>query len=262
MKKITAICLLAAALVGCHQGGKSDVAVESKEAKEMLQGVWVDEETGDVSFRVKGDTIYFSEATSMPAYFRIVGDSLEVGSGTTYGIVKQTPHLFWFNNLNGDVVKLQKSDDPIVEEEFVSDTPYQILTVTEQIKKDSVVMHNGERYHWYVAINPTKYKVEKRSFNEDGLEVTNVYYDNIMHISVFHGARQIFSSDFRKQMYSKLVPASFLEQAILGNMEFSHIDASGLHFSATLCVPDGASCYLVDTKVAYTGQMTMSLLEY
>jgi len=83
-----------------------------------------------------------------------------------------------------------------------------------------------------------------------------------MHISVFHGARQIFSSDFRKQMYSKLVPASFLEQAILGNMEFSHIDESGLHFSATLCVPDGASCYMVDTKVAYTGQMTMSLLEY
>ena len=159
-------------------------------------------------------------------------------------------------------MKLQKSDDPLVEEEFVSDTPYQILTVTEQIKKDSVVMHNGERYHWYVAINPTKYKVEKRSFNEDGLEVTNVYYDNIMHISVFHGARQIFSSDFRKQMYSKLVPASFLAQAILGNMEFSHIDASGLHFSATLCVPDGASCYMVDTKVAYTGQMTMSLLEY
>ena len=130
------------------------------------------------------------------------------------------------------------------------------------MKKDSVVTYNGERYHWYIAINPTKYKVVTHSYNDDGLEVENVYYDNIMHISVFNGSRQIFSSDFKKQQYGKLVPAGFLDEAILGAMDFGHIDADGLHFDATLCKPDGASCYMIDTQIAFTGKLTMKLLEY
>lgn len=227
----------------------------------MLQGVWVDAETGDVSFQVKGDTIFYSDTTSMPAYFKIIGDSLVLGSGTSYAVVKQSPNLFWFTNQNGDMVKLQKSDDPVAGLEFVRDKP-QVLTYTQQVKKDSVVMFNGERYHWYVAINPTKYKVVSRTYNDDGLEVENVYYDNIMHISVFHGSRQLFSSDIRKQDYKKLIPANFLEEAILSAMDFTHIDAEGLHFNATVCRPDGASCYMVDTQIAFTGQQTMKLLEY
>ncbi len=71
------------------------------------------------------------------------------------------------------------------------------MNYTHQVKIDSVVTFNGERYHWYIAINPTKYKVTKRTFNDDGLEVENVYSDNIMHISFFKGAQQLFSSDFR-----------------------------------------------------------------
>lgn len=260
MKKLTTIIMLAAALVGCNSRSGSSPA-ESKEAKQMLQGVWVDAETGDVSFQVKGDTIFYSDTTSMPAYFKIIGDSLVLGSGTSYAVVKQSPNLFWFTNQNGDMVKLQKSDDPAVGLEFVRDKP-QVLTYTQQVKKDSVVMFNGERYHWYVAINPTKYKVVSRTYNDDGLEVENVYYDNIMHISVFHGSRQLFSSDIRKQDYEKLIPANFLEEAILSAMDFTHIDAEGLHFNATVCRPDGASCYMVDTQIAFTGQQTMKLLEY
>ena len=260
MKKLTTIIMLAAALVGCNSQ-RSSSPEESKEAKQMLQGIWVDAETGDVSFQVKGDTIFYSDTTSMPAYFKIIGDSLVLGSGTSYAVVKQSPNLFWFTNQNGDMVKLQKSDDPAVGLEFVRDEP-QVLTYTQQVKKDSVVTFNGERYHWYVAINPTKYKVVSRTYNDDGLEVENVYYDNIMHISVFHGSRQLFSSDIRKQDYKKLIPADFLEEAILSAMDFTHIDAEGLHFNATVCRPDGASCYMVDTQIAFTGQQTMKLLEY
>lgn len=263
MRKPTTILLLTAVLTlfsNC-QGSKSEASSEDKGAKEMLQGVWVEEESGDVSMRIKGDSIFYTDSTSMPAYFRIIGDSLVMGSGTSYAIVKQTPNLFWFMNQNGDVVKLQKSNDPVDETEFVHDTP-QIMTYTHQVKTDSVVMYNGERYHWYIAINPTKYKVVKRSYNDDGLEVENIYYDNIMHVSVFQGARRLFSSDFRKQMYAKLVPESFLNEAILVNMEYSRADAQGLYFNATLCVPDGASCYLVETCISYIGQMTMQVVEY
>ena len=89
-----------------------------------------------------------------------------------------------------------------------------------------------------------------------------MYYDNIMHVSIYNGAQRLYSSDFRKQQYAKLVPAKFLEEAVLANMEFEKADAAGLHFNATLCVPDGASCYLVENVISYKGQMTMKLLEY
>ena len=261
MKKIFVILVLALALTACGRQGGSPSAAENKEAKSMLQGIWVDAESGDVSFRVQGDTIYYADSTSMPAYFRVMGDSLVLGSGASYGIVKQSAHLFWFSNQNGDVIKLQKSDDPIDETEFVHDTPH-ILSYSHQVKTDSVVNYDGNRYHWYIAINPTKYKVVTHTFNEDGMEVENVYFDNIMHISVYQGSRQLYSSDFRKQQYAGKVPADFLEEAVLGNMEFSHIDAAGLHFNATLCIPDGASCYLVESLISYKGQMTMKLVEY
>ena len=238
MKRVTTILIFAAALVGCNRQSSSS-PTESKEAKQMMQGVWVDEESGDVSFQVKGDTIFYSDTTSMPSYFMIIGDSLVLGSGTSYGIIKQSPNVFWFTNQNGDVVKLQKSVDPVDSLGFERGKP-QILTYTQQVKKDSVVV----------------------SYNDDGLEVENIYYDNIMHISVFHGAHQIFSSDFKKQQYGKLVPAGFLDEAVLGAMDFNHIDADGLHFDATLCRPDGASCYMVDTQIAFTGKQTMKLMEY
>ncbi|MBR1504140.1 MAG: DUF4738 domain-containing protein [Prevotella sp.] len=261
MKKQIYIFLLAAAMIDCTHGSATQASEESREAKQLLQGIWIEEETGNISFRVKGDTIYYNDSTSMPTYFKIVGDSMVLGSGTAYGIIKQSPNLFWFANQNGDVIKLQKSVDPIDATAFVHDQP-KILTYTHQVKSDSVVIYNGERYHWYIAINPTKYKVVKRTYNDDGLEVVNVYYDNIMHISVFHGAQQIYSSDFRKQQYASQVPAEFLQNAILGDMQFSHIDAQGLHFNATLCIPDGASCYIVESLVTYTGRMTLKPLEY
>jgi len=259
MKKLLTISMLMVVLVACNQNNSSSLP-DDKEAKAMLQGVWVDEESGDVAFRVNGDTLYFADATSMPTYFRIYEDSLYLASGTAYGVVKQTEHLFWFNNQNGDLLKLQKSDG--TDGADIDATAPSVLTYTHQVKIDSVVAYNNNRYHWYIAINPTKYKVSKRSFNEDGLEVENVYYDNIMHISVFQGAHKIYSSDFHKKQYQGLVPAAFLDEAILANMEYSSIDAEGLHFNATLCIPDGATCYMVESTISYTGALSMKLVEY
>lgn len=266
MKKQTIIIgmVLAIVLTACSgkKGGEAASAQqeESREAKAMLQGIWLDAESEEVSLSIKGDTIFYSDSTSMPAYFKVVDDSLVLASGARYAIVKQTEHLFWFKNQNGDVVKLQKSENP-EDAEFIHDAP-PVLTYTHQVKKDSVINYNGERYHWYVAINPTKYKVVKRAFNDDGVEVENVYYDNIMHISVYKGAQCLYSSDFRKQQYVKYVPENFLKEAVLGLMEYDRADADGLHFRATLCIPDGASCYLVDTTISYQGKMSMTTIEY
>ena len=250
-------------LAGCDaQKAKTQPkdGAEDKEAKAMLQGVWTDAETEDVAFSVKGDTIFYSDATSMPAYFRIVGCSLVLSSGAAYAIEKQTPNQFWFKNQNDDLIKVVKSNDPEDAEAFVHDAP-KAMAYTHQVKRDAVVCFDGERYHWYIAINPTKYKVVRHTYNEDGMEVENVYYDNIMHVSVYKAAQCIYSSDFRKQMYQKTVPQKFLDEAVLGDMEYSHADGAGLHFRATLCIPDGASCYLVESTVSYKGKMTMQTIE-
>ena len=238
------------------------VEKESREAKAMLQGIWVDDETDEVSFRAVGDTIYYPDTISQPSYFKIVRDSLVLGAvATKYPIVKQLEHVFWFRNLNGDLLKLRKSDDPIHVFAFVHDKP-KVMTYTEVVKTDSVVFYNGERYHWYIAINPTKYKVHTSSYNDDGVEVDNVYYDNIMHVSVFSGARKLFSTDFRKQLYASKIPQQFLSQSVLSNMEFTGVDAKGFHFVATICIPDGASCYKAENIVSFSGELTTTLLEY
>lgn len=257
------LLLLLVALASCKR--KSDVAVvtssEDVQAKSMLQGVWVDSETEEVSFRVKGDTIYFPDSVSQPAFFRIVDDSLLLGT-TAYPIVKRTAYQFWFRNQNSDVIKLTKSDDPNDVLDFEQQAPAHALTLNEVVKTDSVVMFGGQRYHWYIVVNPTRYKVQKTSYSDDGVSVENVYYDNIIHVSLFQGAQKLFSRDFRKQMYLKQVPAQFLEQAVLGNMQYDRVDTRGFYFNATICIPDGASCYLVETLIGFNGEVSMKLLEY
>ena len=107
---IVVVVLLLAACSG-RQSTDNPQVEEDREAKALMQGVWVDSETEDVSFRVAGDTIFYADSTSMPAYFKIIGDSLTLSSGTSHAIEKQTAHLFWFRNQNGDLIKLEKSEE-------------------------------------------------------------------------------------------------------------------------------------------------------
>lgn len=248
----------------CRNNGKKvGGAEENRQAKAMLQGIWVDEETESVMFRAKGDTIYYPDTISVPAYFRIINDTLVMKGSETmyYPIVKQAQHIFWVKNQNGDLLKLVRSDNAGDINLFIHKQPH-VLSVTHVVKRDTVINYDGERYHIYVALNPTKYKVLKHTYNDDGVEVDNVYYDNIIHLSLFHGAEQLFSSDFNKQMFAKKIPGQFLDQAILGDIVYSHADASGFHFNATICIPDGASCYMVEVVISTKGKLRMQLLEY
>lgn len=245
--------------VSCER--KNNVAVvstaESGQAKALLQGIWIDSETDEVVFRAKGDTIFYPDSTSMPAYFKIVNDSLVLDK-QPYPILKQAANLFYFRNQTGDIVKLRKSDDPNDALYFTHEQAQTLTMVSEIQKCDSVVVYSGQRYHWYIAINPTKYKVTKTIYNNDGVGVENVYYDNIIHISIYRGAERLFSCDYRKQMFDRLIPAEFLKQAILGNMRYGSTDERGFHFDATLCVPDGA-CYIVSIVIDFAGQSSMEL---
>ena len=259
---ITMCVLMLAVLIGCGQSGGSDgLAPESKEAKQLLQGVWNDEETEEPIFQMRGDSVYYPDSTSMPAFFRVYDDTLYIGSTARYHIEKHSEHLLWFKSNDGELVKLVKNDSNDDKEAFENNQT-QILSLTDVLKKDTVVSYNGNRYHLYVAINPTKYKVVRHTLNEDGLDVENVYYDNIIHLSIFQGDRQLFSRDFRKQQYQQRVPAHFFDQAVLNNMEYSSADEKGLHFNVSLCTPGDASCYLIEHVVSLDGQLSTELLEY
>ena len=254
--------LLLAFFVGCGQKqAPAGQQTESPEAKALMQGVWMDEETEAVAFRVKGDTVYYADSTSMPAYFKIVGDSLCIGPSTRYHIEKQSDNVLWFTNQGGEVVKFVKADTTLVDTSFPDKEP-EILTLTEVLKRDTVVFYDSKRYHVYIAINPTKYKVSRQTVNEDGLSVENVYYDNIIHVSIYQDSKKLFSRDFKKYDYEHCVPDGYLQQAILNDMQFGKADGTGFHLNASLCRPDEASCYLIEQSISYKGETTTKLLEY
>ena len=263
-KNLSALLCILFIIIGCKQKGETNtnIAKENKEAKIKLKGIWIDEESESVAFKIQGDTIYYPDNLSQPSCFQIKNDTLIMGaSQSKYPILKHTNNTFWFRNSNGDVIKLRKSNDPNDSLIFIHESP-KIQTVTEILKKDTVIQYNGERYHCYVTVNPTKYKVIRTTYNADGVEADNIYYDNIIHVSVYHGARQLYSHNLSKNMFSKLIPENFLTQAILSNVEFESVDADGFHFNTTLCIPDIASCYMLDTKISLKGKMSMELIDY
>lgn len=264
MRQLSVILLMAVmACCACRQGAVApEPGGDDTAAVRMLQGVWVDDELENVAFLVRGDTIVYADSVNQPTPFRIVGDTLELTApGARYRIVKISPNVFSFKNQSGDVVRFTRSTKKS-DFDFFSRRPAMPEIITEVRKTDTVVVARGERYHCYIAINPTRYKVVATTYNDDGVKVANIYYDNIIHISVYKGAAQLYSRDIRKEMYSKLVPRGFVGQAILSGMEFDKADDEGFHFYATLCRPDAASCYMLDTKISYEGRLTMEVVEY
>lgn len=264
-KKYTAflcvgIVLAFLASCGGRDGNKNYKIDEDLTAKKNLQGIWLNDDDDDVAFRVKGDTVYFPDSTSAPTYFRIERDSFVLIGGNTvkYHIVKQSPHVFVFVNQNGERIKLMKTDDKSYLDLFV---PSKVLHVNQNtlLKKDTVVFNGNEKYHCYIQINPTTYKVAKASYNDDGVEVDNIYYDNIINLCVYNGERKLFSSDFKKQNFKREVPAGFLRQSVLSDITFENCSNDGLHFFAILAIPETSISYMVETIVGYNGKITMQI---
>lgn len=256
----TALLAGAVSLASCGQhapaGGQQ--TEEDHAAKKMLQGVWIDEDGSDVAFRVKGDTIFYPDSVTVPVYFRVMDDTLVVSgsSEVKYPIVKLSAHLLQFKTQSGDVLKLSKTTDQSYLEPFLGRRGAVALNQGKVIKRDTVVVCGNEKYHAYVQVNPTTYKVLKSSYNEDGVAVDNVYYDNIVNVTVYRGAVRLFSHDFRKQDFAGRVPESFLGQSILSDIEFGTADADGVHFVAVIAVPDSPTSYRENFSVTLGGKLS------
>ena len=248
-------------LMACQGKKKSNLRSEDAGAKKEMQGIWVDDETESPLMRIKGDTIYYADSQTEPVYFKVIGDTLYTfGSDTaTYKIEKRMMYTLCLHSVMGEQLKLHKSQDPEDIQAFTQkNSPLPIYKT--QVKKDSVVVYKDKRYHVYTYINPSRMKVYCSSVSEDGFQVDNVYYDNIMHICVYDGAKLIYGSDIKKQMFQSLVPPEFLEKAVLSDMNFRRVGKDGFCYEAALQQPESYISSLIYLTVSFEGKLSMKVV--
>lgn len=235
---------------------------EDRVAKELLQGTWVDDINETPLFRVKGDTIYYVDESIRPTFFKIIKDSLKTYGQqvTSYHIEKQGEFVFWIQSGMGEILHLSKAEASI---DSLLDIPEdKSLELTRKvIEKNDIVLFNDIRYRGYVYINPTDIKIIQPMITEEGLEGENVYYDNIIHICVYEGKNRLFGRNMKKQDFEPLIPQDYYQRAILSDMEFMGVDAKGYQYQATLCIPNGVTCYLVNISITKDGDITYELAQ-
>ena len=132
------VLLILVALTACQFSPSQADRPESSEAKRLMQGVWTDEDTESVVFKMEGDSVYYPDSTSMPAYFKVIDDSLYLGNTASYLIVKHSEHLLWIKDHNGILVKLAKNVEDEDETVFEESKP-QVLTA-DALNSDTVVV--------------------------------------------------------------------------------------------------------------------------
>lgn len=232
---------------------------ENVSAKNMLQGIWLGEDEC-VTMKVDGDTIFYADTVLAPVYFKIIDDSLVLKGvqEMRYAIVKQTSNQFQFANYMGDVVKLTKShncSDTLIFEK----KKFLNINQNKLIKRDSVITEGEHRYHIYVQVNPSTYKVLRTSYNQDGMMVEKIYYDNIVNVCVYDGGKRIFFRDMYKSDFSEYIPAEYLQQSVLSDIIIDDVSKEGIRLQAYICVPDSPTSYVIKMLVSSTGELRLAV---
>lgn len=246
-------------LVSCGLGKGPGIngPQEDTQAKALLQGVWLSDEDGSVAFMAKGDTIFYPDSTSLPVCFQVFEDTIVLHgfNDVKYLILKQSEHLFQFKNQMGELVTLTKSSEFQDLQHFEIQKKTVILNQNQVVKRDTVVSFGSNRYHCYVQVNPTTYKVRKTVYNNEGVSVENVYSDNIVNLCVYKGSQKLFSSDFNKNDFSEFVEEDVLKKLVLNDLEFIGIDENGIFYNALMAEPDSPSTIVVGVLITYNGKV-------
>lgn len=256
-------CILILTACTSQPKNQPKAAEEDLWAKELFQGIWIDDMTETPLLKAKGDSIYFIDESVRPTVFKIINDTLKTYGQqvANYHIKKQGKSFIWIESAMGEILQLSKADSSIDSLIAIQESIHFEEPVREVIEKDNVVYYNNTRYRGYVYINPTEIKVIQPEITEEGLEIESVYYDNIIHICVFEGKRKLFARDMKKEDFEPLIPAEYFKRAILNDMEFIGVDAKGYQYQATLCVPNSASCYLINISISKDGDITYELCQ-
>ena len=255
------ICILLMSSCSGQSQKKEKIEKEDLRAKEWLQGTWMDDMTETPLFTAKGDTIYYNDGSAAPVAFKIIKDTLKTYGQkiASYHIKKQGESYIWIQSIMGDILQLSKTDPSLDSHWTLQQT---LEKTTEKVtQKDLVIHYNNRRFRGYVYINPTDLKVHQPEITEEGLEVENVYFDNIIHICVYEGKNKLFGRDMKKQDFKLLIPEEYYQRAILSDMNFVGVNAKGYQYQATLCIPNSASCYLINISIGINGDITYELIQ-
>lgn len=228
--------------------------------KSQLQGTWLDRNTESPVLKIDGDSLFYASNSDVMMPYKLFDDTLFVyGLHTSaYPITELTEHLFSFVTPMGDEMCLYKDDYSDITIEAPSTS--QSTPVDKVIRKDSVIIYRNIRYRGYVTINPTTIKVVHPGITEDGFSVDNVYYDNIIHICVYEGKKQLCGKDIKREMFKSVVPNDFLSMAILQDMRFTGVNNGAFIFHSKLRVPDGP-CYYAIVIIDRNNEVDIRLID-
>ena len=232
---------------------------EDKQAKEMLQGLWINGDSGDPAVLVKGDSIFYPDSASMPVRFWVYQDTLYLQGQNVngYKIDKQAPHVLKFINQNGEEIKLVKSTDKALYPSFGYHV-YAMNTFDEQ-RQDTTIRTDLGYFESKIHVQTTSDKVIKSTYNGDGVEVDNMYLDNVASLRLFNHGTPVFAHDFRKQEFQPLITKDFLNKSILRKLYFTRADAKALYYDALIGIPDASTTYVVELRITPDGRMSKKL---
>lgn len=262
MRNVCCVAFAALFLACCSgkEGGVASVQEEDAEAKRLLQGVWMNEDGGEPSFRMEGDTIFFPDTVSAPQRFSVIGDTMFMYgvNVSRYKITSLTENVFEFSSYTDETVRVVKSHDGDADTLFFG-KGHAVINQCKTIKRDTVVMAGGERYHCYLQVNPTTYRVYKSTYNSEGVEVDNVYYDNSVYLSLFNGTRKLYGHEFRKADFARHIPGDVLQKTILSDITLDSVAAGGLYYYAMLAVPDSPTSYILRISLSLGDSVTVEI---
>ena len=109
-------------------------------------------------------------------------------------------------------------------------------TFLEQ-SQDTVIRTDLGYFQSKVHVQTTSDKVVKSTYNDNGVEVDNIYLDNVASLRLYNHGTPVFAHDFRKQEFQSLIPKSFLSRSILRKMYFTHADAKALYYYVIIGIP-------------------------
>lgn len=255
------ITFLCVALFSCNAKQKDDRVVNS-DAMKLMQGIWTNNDDESVAFKINSDTLYYPNGNGDPVAFVVYDDSMFIESSTPicYRIKTVSHSTLTLLTQNGEEISLSRSCNSDDSKCFISEKILdESINQGVLIKKDSVMTSSDTRYHVYTQVNPTKYRVVHQSINDDGLQIENTYYDNIIHVSVFSGSISLYSHDFRKSDFASLASSGFIEHSILSDIKIVKADADGVKLTAILIEPETYSSFHVNIVISKEGKEKLSV---
>ncbi len=243
----------------------SCINTQRNHSKELFQGIWLEDDSEAILFKVSGDTIYYADSKNEPVYFEIIKDSLFMYGNeiSRYRIDKQTENEFWFHALSDNIIKLHKSDNLSDTLLFDGDNYSQIPqpVIKEVAKRDTLINANGKRYRFVSSVVSTDIKVIKTSYSEEGLSMDNVFYDNIVRLTVYEDKKEVYNGEITKELFKEIVPEDFIEKSILSDVKVKRVTNNGYQYVSILRIPESYVSYVINTNIRPDGSVGLELVE-